>query len=160
MGAHESGPNAEQEPSVDSFATIEDRCTTSEALQFSKGNILDILQNPLHFEHQDSKPPGHNSLVEGTSNEAGPNQPSRLDELGHEQQQPDHSSCPEDANSGRWQKPVVFLDELSSSSILGNPVLRVSAEDPVTVPAGGKIDVGFGTEAEGIHSVRQNIVFL
>ncbi|KAG6421393.1 hypothetical protein SASPL_117944 [Salvia splendens] len=170
VGAHESGPNAEQEPSVDSFATIEDCDTTSEALQFCKGNILDILQNPLYFKHQDSKPPGHNSLVEGTSDEAGPNQetercilpnqPSRLDELGHEQQQPDHNSCPEDANSGWRQKPVAFLDELSSSSILGNPVLRVSAEDPVTVPPGGKIDVGFGTEAEGIHSVRQNIVFL
>ncbi|XP_057795955.1 increased DNA methylation 1 [Salvia miltiorrhiza] len=184
VGAHERGSNAEQEDSVDSFAAKEDCITTAEALQFCRGNILDILQNPpcstLYFEGQDSNPPGHNSFVEEANNEAGPieemercislNQPSRLDEH-HNSFLEDacvaRDEDPEKAQSGRRRNPVVFVEEFSSeesnlqvSSILCNPVLKVSPEDPVAVPPGGKLDVGCGTEAEEIHSVRQNIVFL
>ncbi|KAH6775721.1 hypothetical protein C2S52_013282 [Perilla frutescens var. hirtella] len=193
-GAYERGPSAEQEPSDDSLAAKEDNIVTSENLQFCRGNILDILQNPprtLFFEDQDSI-----HCVEETNNvtrnvhaepeqarsneemEHGtlPNQPSELDELGCKQLS-DYKSSLEGANvvrgtqcedselmhSRRTRNAVVFLEELSEhsnlqvSSILCNPVLKVSPDDPV---AGGKLDVGCGTEAEEIHAVRQNIVFL
>lgn len=156
-----------------------ERGTIAGDLQFCKGNILDILQNPpltLYFEDQDSKPSAHNSCVEerryeaeeagpddGTERDIFPNQPS---ELGSEQL-PDYNSLLEDSVNlqySRRRNSVVFLNELSEvdsnlqvSSILCNPVLKVSPEE--TVP-GGKLDVGCGTEAEEIHAVRQNIVFL
>lgn len=113
---------------------------------------------------------------EKTEHGTSPNQPSKLDEPVC-RQLPDNSPLEganivrcddsEHMHSRRTRNAVVFLDELSEhsklqvSSILCNPVLKVSPDDPVAVAAaGGKLDVGCGTEAEEIHAVRQNIVFL
>lgn len=204
VGGCEREPDAEEEPSDDSLAAKEDNINgTAENLQFCKGNILAILQNPprkLFFEDQDSKPPGHHMCHEETNNvainayaepekggcseeiERGslPNQPSKHDELGCKQLSDYNSSleeadvvreaeCEDSENAlhcRRKRNSVVFLDEFSQhsnlpvSSILCNPVLKVSTDDPVPVAPGGKLDVGCGTEAEEIHAVRQNIVFL
>lgn len=204
MGGCEREPDAEEEPSDDCLAAKEDNINgTTENLQFCKGNILAILQNPprkLFFEDQDSKPPGHHLCHEEANNvainayaepEKGrcseeiehgslPNQPSKHDELGCKQLSDYNSSleeadvvreaeCEDSENAlhcRRKRNSVVFLDEFSQhsnlpvSSILCNPVLKVSTDDPVPVAPGGKLDVGCGTEAEEIHAVRQNIVFL
>lgn len=196
MGGCDREPDAEEEPCDDSLAAKEDNINgTAENLQFCKGNILAILQNPPR--RQDSRPPGHHVCLEETNNVARnvhaepekggcseeiergslPNQPSKHDEQGCKQLSDYNSSleeadvvrgaeCEDSENAlhcRRKRNPVVFLDEFSQhsnlpvSSILCNPVLKVSTDDPA---AGGKLDVGCGTEAEEIHAVRQNIVFL